>query len=179
MRRWMKMLLIVCPALVVGPLQAEDDQAVGVVESERNAVEGFFYSVWSRLSALSPRSGSAEVRQGVIATAGLRGADDDNLEMEPYWKGDLSQDVKFQQQIEAYRDAIERGREGDRQALETFLDRHGDSDLAANVHFALALSQARSGEREAARRGLERFVERYPGHPLVVDAEALLHRFES
>lgn len=179
MQRWIRMMVIALPALIAGPLQAEDDQAVGVVESERSAVEGFFYSVWSRLSALSPRSGDAEVRPGVIATAGLRGADDDNLEMEPYWKGDLSQDAEFRQRIETYREAIERGREGDRQALEDFLDRHGDSDLAANVHFALALSRAGAGENDAARRELERFVERYPAHPLIGDAEALLHRLES
>jgi len=157
-------------------VSADDDQAVGVVEGERGSLESFFYGVWSRLKALSPRTEDVRVGSGVIATAGLRGADDDNLQMEPYWKNDLSQDAAFQQQIDAYRAAIEQGEQGNTEALQSFLDQYGDSDLAANVQFGLAIARVRAGKRDAARGELERFIDRYPQHPLVADAEALLQR---
>jgi len=168
--------LVLVLAVVAAPAQAQEEQSIGVVESERGTLEGFFYSIWSRLQALGPRAEEARVRTDVVATAGLRGADGDNLHMEPYWKGDLGEDPEFQRQIEAYRDAIDRGRDGDEQALKDFLARYGDSDLAANVRFALALSRARAGDRQAARGELERFVDRYPGHPLTADARSLLQR---
>jgi TolA-binding protein len=167
---------LVTLALVASPVAADDNESVGVVEGERGSLESFFYGVWSRLKALSPRTDDARVGSGVIATAGLRGADDDNLQMEPYWKNDLGQDAAFKQQIEAYRSAIEQGEQGNTQALQTFLDQHGDSDLAANVQFGLAIAKVRAGKRDAARGELERFIDRYPEHPLVADAEALLQR---
>ena len=170
--------LVLALALAGAPVLAQDEQ-VGVVEGERGTLESFFYSVWSRLQALSPRAEDARVREGVVATAGLRGADGNELQMEPYWKGDLGNDPEFQRQIEAYRSAIERGRDGDQQALKDFLDQYGDSDLAANVRFALAVSQARAGDHRAARRELERFIDRYPGHPMTADARTLLERLGS
>lgn len=163
--------------LVAPPVAADD--SVGVVEGERGSLESFFYGVWSRLKALSPRTEDARVGSSVIATAGLRGADDDNLQMEPYWKGDISQDAAFQQQIDAYRSAIEQGEQGNTAALQSFLDQYGDSDLAANVQFGLAIAKVRAGKRDAARGELERFIDRYPEHPLVADAEALLQRLSS
>ncbi len=179
MNGWNRPVLAACLVLLsAGPLQADNEQAVGVVEGERGAVESFFHNIWSRLSSLGPRTDPARMQEGMVATAGLRGADGDNLEMEPYWKGDLTEDAEFRREIEAYRDAIERGREGDRQALEHFLEQYGDSDLAANVRFALAVARARAGEHDAARRELERFVERYPEHPMTADAESLLQRLD-
>lgn len=177
---WQRIATGLVLALAIGavPAQAQDEQ-VGVVEGDRGTLESFFYSVWSRLQSLGPRTGDARVREGVVATAGLRGADDDNLQMEPYWKGDLGEDPEFQREVEAYREAIERGRGGDQQALKDFLDQYGDSDLAANVRFALAVSQARAGDRRAARSELERFVERYPQHPMTSDARTLLQRLGS
>lgn len=172
-------LVLVLAMLVATPAAADDNETVGVVESEQGSLEGFFYSVWSRLKALSPRTEDARIGSGVVATAGLRGADDDNLEMEPYWKNDLTTDAAFQQQIAAYRNAIEQGRQGNDQALQAFLDQYGDSDLAANVQFGLAVSRVRAGKRDAAKGELERFIERYPAHPLVADAEALLRRLSS
>ena len=172
-------VLALALALLAAPAYAQEDGQVGVVEGERGSLESFFYSVWSRLSSLAPRAEDARVREGVVATAGLRGADGDNLEMEPYWKGDLGEDPEFTRQIEAYRSAIERGRGGDQQALKDFLDQHGNSDLAANVRFALAVSQARAGDRDAARSELQRFIDRYPRHPLTADARNLLQRLGS
>jgi len=177
MNRSIPLALVAVALLATTPVRADDsDGAVGVVEGEQGSLESFFYSVWSRLKALSPRTEDARVGGGVVATAGLRGADDDNLEMEPYWKNDLSRDAAFQQQIEAYRQAVEGGRRGDIPVLEAFLDQYGDSDLAANVRFGLAVARLRAGERNAAQRALERFVDRFPGHPLAPDAEALLRR---
>lgn len=176
----MRRTLLVALALgtiLSSPLRAEDD-SVGVVESEQGSLESFFYNVWSRLKALSPRTEDARVGSSMVATAGLRGADDDNLEMEPYWKNDLSRDAAFQQQIEAYRNAVEQGEQGNVGAMEAFLDEYGDSDLAANVRFGLALAKVRAGQRDTARGELERFIERYPGHPLIADAEALLRRLD-
>lgn len=171
------LIVLVLGTMLSAPVTADDD-AVGVVESEQGSLEGFFYTVWSRLKALSPRTEDVRVGSNVIATAGLRGASDENLEMEPYWKGDLSDDPAFKQQIDAYRNAIEQAEQGDVEAMEAFLDQYGDSDLAANVQFGLAVSKARSGQRDAAKGELERFVDRYPGHPLHADAEALLRRLE-
>jgi len=177
MNRTIPLALTLVASLAATPVRADDnDGAVGVVDSEQGSLESFFYSVWSRLKALSPRTEDARVGGGMVATAGLRGADGDNLEMEPYWKNDLSRDAAFRQQIEAYSQAVEGGRQGDIRALEAFLDQYGDSDLAANVRFGLAVARARAGERNAAQRALERFVERYPGHPLAPEAEALLRR---
>lgn len=176
MDRHVAVAVMLAGLVAAGPVPAADDQAVGIVESEQGTLESFFYGVWARLKALSPRSEDVRVGTDVIATAGLRGADDDNLEMEPYWKGDLTADAAFQQQIEAYRNAIEEGRKGNDQALEAFLEQYGDSDLAANVRFGLAVARFRAGDRETARADLERFTSRYPAHPLVADARVLLQR---
>lgn len=171
----MFLALLLAFSLGGGYAVAEEDEAVGVVESEQGSLKSFFYSVWSQLKALSPRTEDARVGASVIATAGLRGADD-NLRMEPYWKNDLTRDAEFQQQIEAYKQAIERGEQGDEQALKNFLDQYGDSDLAANVRFGLAVSKASSGDRGAAREHLQEFVDRYPRHPMAADARKLLQR---
>ena len=82
------MLLALAAAAI--PVQAQEESTIGVVEGERGSLESFFYSIWSRLQSLSPRAEEARVRTDVVATAGLRGADGDNLHMEPYWKGDLA-----------------------------------------------------------------------------------------
>ncbi len=154
---------------------AEGDQ-VGVVEKEQGAVESFFYEVWSTVSSMSPTARESRTPEGVTVTAGLRGAEGESEAMAPYWKGDLTDDPNFREELDAYQQALEKGRNGQPQALKQFVERHEDSDLAPNAQFALGLSHAQSGNAEAARDVLTSFRQRYGDHPLDGQAQRVLER---
>lgn len=164
-------------AAVAAPQAAADEQ-VGVVEKERGAVESFFYSVWSTVRSMSPTGRESRTPEGVTVTAGLRGAEGESEAMAPYWKGDLTDDPAFRNEVQAYQKALEKGRDGQPQALEQFLSKHGDGELAANARFALGVAYAQAGNTADAREALGTFRERYAEHPLSDEAQRVLERLE-
>jgi len=156
---------------------AQQGGEVDVVEKDQGAVESFFYEVWSRVQSMTPNADqSRSNKERVTVTAGLRGAEGEGKAMEPYWKGGISDDPQFRREVEAYQQALKKGRKGNPEPLSRFLDEHGDSELAANARFALGMAYADSGKPGQARNVLQSFRESYPQHPLSDDAEAVMAR---
>ncbi len=163
---------------VAGSPQAAEDDQVGVVEKERGAVESFFYEVWSTVRSMSPTARESRTPEGVTVTAGLRGAEGESKAMAPYWKGDLTDDPAFRQEVAAYQKALEKGRDGQPQALERFIAEYGDGELAANARFALGVAHAQAGNPADAREVLGTFREQYAEHPLRDEAQRVLDRLD-
>lgn len=168
--------LVIAVALATVAVEASAQDQVDVVEKEEGTVESLLNSVWSTVRSMTPSAAEERTSSSMTVTAGLRGAEGESDALQPYWKGGVSQDPTFQETLEAYREAIEQGRQGNPAALEQFLGEHGDSDLAANAQFALGVAQADASNRGAARATLERFREAYPQHPLTPQAQQLASR---
>ena len=167
----------VTASLAAAPSALAADDAVRTIdEAPDTAVERFFYRVWSSIRSVTPQAAVTDDNSRVIATAGLRGAEGDGDGMAPYWKGDLTADPEFRARLEAYREAIAQGEQGDPEGLRNYLGEYGDSDLAANARFALAVVHARANQPGEARTTLQAFIERYPQHPLMPQARALQQR---
>jgi hypothetical protein len=162
--------------LVTATTHAREGESVDVQEKEQGAVESFFYDVWSTVKSMSPSRERGAGSEDVTVTAGLRGAEGDEQALAPYWKGGLSDDPQFRQEIQAYQTALQQGRGGDPGSLAQFLDQHGDSALAPNAQFALGVAHAQVGNGQQARRILESFRQDYPGHPLSDKAKAVMAR---
>ncbi len=171
-----KFFLALLPLLLLlgGPVQA---QSV-IKETETHSVfKGLFLNVWSRLRSLNPHT-RQEARAVMVVTAGIRGAEATETLIQPYWKGDLSQDEQFQAQLQSFSKAQQLMDEGKLeqsvQAFAMFLENYSSSALAANARFGRGLCQAGLGRTDAARADLQQFVDDYPNHPLAMDAGQII-----
>ena len=175
-KRAIAVAIAIAGMAAVPPGLAADDTVGTVDRAPDSAVERFFYRVWSSIRSVTPQAAVTNDNSRVVATAGLRGAEGDSDAMAPYWKGDLTADPKFRARVESYRQAIARGEQGHPDGLQNYLDEYGDSDLAANARFALAVVHARANRPEEARRTLNVFMSQNPAHPLMPQARALQQR---
>ena len=164
--------------LVGGPIQAQSI----IKETETHSVfKGVFLNVWSKLRALNPHS-RQDAKSTTVYTAGIRGAEATETLIQPYWKGDLSQDAKFQQQLSKFSQAQELMDNGDLEAaakaFNEFISQYGNSSLAPNALFAQSLSQAALGKKGKASKGIKQFIDDNPNHPLIADARELLQQLQ-
>ena len=171
-----KKLLIVLPLLIAFG-GAVDAQSV-IRETETHSVfKGLFFNVWSKLKSMNPHS-RQDARSSSIYTAGIRGAEATDTLIQPYWKGDLSEDKAFQAQLQSFTQAqqlMDNGKLADSaKAFGSFLDQYGDSSLAPNARFARGLCHAGLGQNAQAKTDLQQFADDYPNHPLAADASQLI-----
>ena len=117
-------------------------------------------------------------RNRAAVTAGIRGTETTTSLIQPYWKGDLTEDPAYQQQLKDYSSAQQLAEKGDLKAAVTalngFIDKYQDSDLKANAQFALGVTYGGLGDHQASIRALNGFVADNPDHPLVGDARQVI-----
>lgn len=176
----MKRILVIA-SLVAGlalAAPAGAQQSASFVESKSHSVfTGLFKSVWARLRSLSPAS-KESARSVQVYTAGIRGAESTDTLLKPYWKGDLTQDEKFQAELEQFSLAqlkMDQGElEGAIKSFDRFLGEYAQSSLRPNALFGKSISLAGLGQTDASRNTLTQFLEENPNHPLVGDARQVL-----
>ena len=150
-----------------------------VVKKESSSIfKGLLYRVWGRLRALNPQLETNKTRNRSVATMGIRGAETTNSIIEPYWKGDKTDDEEYVAELTRYTRAQQYAEDGDLKKavaeLNSFLADHENSELKPNAQFALAISQGGLGEIAASKKTFEEFVDDNPGHPLVADARQVI-----
>ena len=114
----------------------------------------------------------------MVYTAGIRGAESTDTLLKPYWKGDLTQDVQFQSELEQFDRAQQKLDSGELEIaaaeFDQFLKQYTDSALRPNALFARGISLAGVGQLDASIDSMKQFIDENPGHPLVGDAEMVI-----
>jgi TolA-binding protein len=155
--------------------QSETDSIIVKKESQ-SVFKGLLYKVWGRLRALNPKLETHSRK--TVATMGVRGAETTTSLIEPYWKGDKTDDQEYVIELTRYTKAQQYAEDGDLQkaitALSEFLNDYESSELKPNAQFALGLSQGGLGDISASKKTLRKFVEDNPKHPLVADARQVI-----
>jgi TolA-binding protein len=162
----------------VADSQQTGSQSVVVKAESTSAFKGLLYQMWGRLRALNPQLKTNKTRDRTVATMGIRGTETTTSLIEPYWKGDKTDDPGYINELTRYTQAQQYAEEGDLQqavaALNEFLQEYKDSDLRPNAQFALGISQGGMGDVVASKKTLQAFVHDNPKHPLVADAKQVI-----
>jgi len=150
-----------------------------VVKTESSSTfKGLLYRVWSRLRALNPQLKTNRTRHRSSVTMGIRGSETTTSLIEPYWKGDKTDDPDYITELTRYTEAQQYAEDGELKkaiaALNSFLQEYEDSDLKPNAQFALGISQGGLGDIPASKKTLQMFIEDNPKHPLVADAKQVI-----
>lgn len=157
----------------------KDESTTVLVKTESSSsFKGLLYKVWGRLRALNPQLKTNKTRGRSTATMGIRGAETTTSLIEPYWKGDKTDDPEYITELTRYTEAQQYAEDGDLQkaveALNAFLEEYDESDLKPNAQFALGISQGGLGDIPASKQTLQTFVDDNPKHPLVADARQVI-----
>jgi TolA-binding protein len=149
-----------------------------ITQTETHSVfKGFFLNVWSKLRAFNPQTRHV-AKPNAVYTAGIRGAEATETLIQPYWKGDLSQDEKFQQELKKFSEAqllMDNGElDSSQKAFASFIHQYSNSTLVPNALFAKALCYAGLGKKVEAKISMQQFVDENPNHPLVTDAKQVI-----
>ena len=173
------LLLFSCTAnIVFADTNRGESQAIVVKTENQSTFKGLLYQMWGRLRALNPQLKTNKTRDRTVATMGIRGAETTTSLIEPYWKGDKSDDPGYVAELTQYTQAQQYAEDGDLQkavaALNAFLKEYQDSDLRPNAQFALGISQGGMGDIAASKKTLQSFVDDNPKHPLVADARQVI-----
>lgn len=170
------MFMLCVPTLSVAAEQVKKDVRVVVKEEQKSAFKGLLYSVWGKLRALSPRMNKRNNRSTV--TAGIRGAETTDSLIDPYWKGDKTDDPSYVKELTDFNKASQLAENGDLdsavKAFSSFISDHGDSDLKANAQFAMGISYGGMGKVKSSVNTLRAFVNENPSHPMVSDAKQVI-----
>ncbi len=173
------MFSLAMPAYAVDSEGQGDQSNTIVVKTESNSTfKGLLYKVWGRLRALNPQLNTNKTRNRSVATMGIRGAETTTSLIEPYWKGDQTDNPDYINELTRYTEAQQYAEDGDLKkaitALNTFLEEYENSDLKPNAQFALGISQGGLGDVAASKATLQIFIDDNPKHPLVGDAKQVI-----
>jgi len=155
------------------------DRTIKEKGDELSEVSAMLEGNEGRLRALNPQLKTNETRnRTMVATMGIRGSETTSTIIEPYWKGDKTDDKAYIVELTQYTHAQQYAEDGDLQkavlALNKFLDEYSDSELRPNAQFALGISQGGLGDVKASKETLQAFVDDNPKHPLVIDAKQVI-----
>ncbi len=157
--------------------QAGNDNDFIVEESANSVFKGLMYKTWSKLKSFSPKTRVKGNRQ-TVATAGIRGSENTETLLKPYWKEDKTADPTFVASVEDFnqiQSLVDAGKlEQAASSLDSFIGKYRDSDLLPNALFAKALVLGGQGQGAAGVKILKKFVKNNPSHPLKEDAEVLM-----
>lgn len=174
-------LAIICLYPGIAVAQQTAPQVVIKQTDSHSVFKGFFLSVWSKLRAYNPQQ-RHDAKSKVVYTAGIRGAEATETLIQPYWKGDLTNDVEFQKELKQFTQAQQLMDKGDlqnsAQAFDQFIKQYEHSDLLPNALFAKSLSYAGLGNINEASLAMQQFVEDNPNHPLINDARQVLQQLK-
>ena len=167
------------PVVLAAEKDVQAQESDLLVKSEsKSAFKGILYKVWGRLRALNPQLKTNKTRERTVATMGIRGAETTTSLIEPYWKGDKTADKRYVAELSRYNRAQQHAEDGDLSKavteLSAFIEEYGNSELKPNALFALGISQGGLGDLAASKRTLKDFVDEYPKHPLVADAQQVI-----
>ena len=164
--------------VIADDIKQSDDSIIVVKAEDSSAFKGLLYKVWGRLRALNPQLKTNKTRDRSVATMGIRGTETTTSLIEPYWKGDQTDNTDYIVELSSYTKAQQYAEDGDLQkavvALNTFLQEYKESDLIPNAQFALGISQGGLGDIPASKTTLQAFVDDNPKHPLVADAKQVI-----
>ncbi|MBA3582172.1 MAG: tetratricopeptide repeat protein [Gammaproteobacteria bacterium] len=176
---------LMASVLLTSPLTASVAVAAtdtGLIQQTQSSstFNGAMLKLWSKLRTLSPKADAGYSSQSqVIATAGVRGSEATDSALQPYWKGDKTNDVDFRTEIENLNKAQELVDQGQLpqavQALDKFIKDYPASEFRANALFAKALAQGGAGDRTAGVQTLKSMLKDYPEHPLKADAQEAIN----
>ena len=170
------MMMFCVPALSVAAEQVTKKSNVVVQKEQKSVFKGLLYRVWGKLRTLSPRMAKRNHSRSV--TAGVRGAETTDSLIDPYWKGDKTDDPEYVKELTAFHKAHQLAENGDLpaavKAFSSFIDDHGDSDLKANAQFAMGISYGGMGQVKSSVNTLRAFVKENPTHPMVADAKQVI-----
>ncbi len=114
----------------------------------------------------------------MVYTVGIRGAESTDTLLKPYWKEDLTQDEKFQAELEKFGRAQLKMDRGELDAavssFDSFLDDFAQSDLRPNALFGKSISLAGLGKNEQSLTAMRQFLDENPNHPLQGDAKLVI-----
>ncbi|MFC1589019.1 tol-pal system YbgF family protein [Pseudomonadota bacterium] len=163
------------PAVSVAAGQVDKEANIVVQKEQKSVFKGLLYSVWGKLRSLSPR---ANKRTHRVVTAGVRGAETTDSLIDPYWKGDKTDDPDYIKELTEFNNANQLAENGDLQgavkAFSSFISDHGNSDLKANAQFAMGISYGGMGQVKSSVNTLSAFVKDNPTHPMVSDAKQVI-----
>ena len=172
------LLVMLSPPVIAEEKNAGAENTVVVKTENRSSFKGLLYKVWGRLRALNPQLKTNKTRARSVATMGIRGAETTTSLIEPYWKGDKTDDPEYINELTRYTKAQQYAEDGDLNkavtALNEFLENFESSDLRPNAQFALGISQGGLGDIAASRKTLQAFIDDNPKHPLVSDARQVI-----
>ena len=176
------LFVFVAPAMAAGDGR-EGNSGIVYKKESSSVFKGLLYQVWGRLRSLNPQLETNKTRQRSVATMGIRGAETTSSIIEPYWKGDKTDDKEYVAELTKYTKAQQYAEDGDLDKavveLSAFLEEYEDSELKPNAQFALAISQGGLGDASNSKKTLEEFVDDNPGHPLVSDAKQVMSSLDS
>jgi len=153
-------------------------QSLHAAEPEKGGLTALLGELWARLRAATPRGSTGQATAGVTLTAGIRGSEATESELQPYWKGDLEQDPGYRaerQALQAAQELADAGKFAEAgRAFDAFLKSYPRSTLAPNATFGGALAHAAAGDKARASAELETFLKQNPQHALAQDAQRAL-----
>ena len=171
------MLMFCLPALSVAAEQVNSGSKVVVQKEQQSVFKGLLYRVWGKLRSLSPRMSQRNRSRSVI-TAGVRGAETTDSLIDPYWKGDKTDDADYIKELTAFNNAHQLAENGDLRsavkAFSVFISEHSESDLKPNAQFAMGISYGGMGQVKSSVDTLNAFVKDNPAHPMVADARQVI-----
>lgn len=182
MKQLLQLIIVITLFVSFTQVQAVETSQLMIKQSESHSVfKGVFLEVWSKLRSMNPQQRD-EARAKVIYTAGTRGQEATETLLKPYWKGDLSTDENFQNQLKQFIEAQQYLDHGDlqasAQAFEAFIRQNEMSDLLSNALFAKSICYAGLGDKERAMTAMQQFLDDYPKHPLVADARQVIEQLK-
>jgi TolA-binding protein len=175
MKKLAIILMCITGLLLNAGLYAQDS---AIKETEtHNVFEGIFLSIWSKLKSLNPTQ-KQSAKSTTVYTAGIRGAENTETLLKPYWKDDLTQDPQFQAELEQFSQAQRKLDSGEldlaAKEFDQFLNQYSNSALRPNALFAKGISLAGIGKKESSIASMKQFIDENPNHPLVSDAKLVI-----
>ncbi|MCZ6668358.1 MAG: hypothetical protein O6932_06810 [Gammaproteobacteria bacterium] len=175
MKKLAIILMCITGLLLNAGLYAQDS---AIKETEtHNVFEGIFLSIWSKLKSLNPTQ-KQSAKSTTVYTAGIRGAENTETLLKPYWKDDLTKDPQFQAELEQFSQAQRKLDSGELdlavKEFDQFLNQYSNSALRPNALFAKGISLAGIGKKEPSIASMKQFIDENPSHPLVSDAKLVI-----
>ncbi len=174
--RILVLIIFLLPIVLLPAPQASAQSVIKKTETH-NVFKGVFYSIWSKLRSLNPHQRQS-AKANVVYTAGIRGAESTDTLIQPYWKGDLTNDKQFQAELKQFTLAQQFMDKGELKAsvkaFSDFINQYASSELMANALIGKGISLAGLGKKAEASVTLKQFIEDNPTHPLIMDAKQIL-----
>jgi TolA-binding protein len=172
-----KISMALALALAVPQFSLAADTVVIQEDKSSSVLKGIFYQVWGKLRSLNP-STAKNTKYRVIATAGIRGSETTESVLEPYWKGDQSEDPVFVQSLKLFNKAQQSVEQGNLQAagqsLDSFIQQYKGTQLYPNALFTKALVSGGQGDKATSIELMRSFINVHPKHPLAEDAQKVI-----